>query len=108
MFFLFLLCQWYKLEPHAENTFLVIVADDFENTNFRGVFYVEPDAKALVVIAYMHHTDGFRGSFRQTLHVESAHCFLLRDELHTHREVLSQGFIDYFFDFCNLCFGWRF
>ena len=34
MFFLFLLCQWYKLEPHAENTFLVIVADDFENTNF--------------------------------------------------------------------------
>ena len=47
----------YNLKSHSKNTFLIIMADDFEGADFGGVFYMKTDAETFVIIAYMNHTD---------------------------------------------------
>ena len=90
---LFILCQWDDLESHSEDTFLVVMADDFEGSYFGSVFYMLADAKTFVIVAYMNHTNRVGCSFGQALHVEASHRFLLGDELHGHRQVLAEGFV---------------
>ena len=100
----FILCQWDDLESHSEDTFLVVVADDFEGAYFGSVLYVLTDAEAFIIVAYMNNANRVRGSFGQALHVEASQSFLLGDELHGHWQVLAEGFVHDFFYFLDLCF----
>ena len=104
VFRFFILYQWDYLESHPEDTFLVVMADDFEGAYFGSVLYVLTDAEAFIIVAYMNNANRVRGSFGQALHVEASHSFLLGDELHGHWQVLAEGFVHDFFYFLDLCF----
>ena len=51
----FVLCQRKDFETHSENSFLIVVTDDFEGSYFGSVFHMKPDTETFVVIAYMHY-----------------------------------------------------
>ncbi len=56
------------------------MADDFEAADFRCVAHVQPDAKALVVVADFHHAHRFRRIVGQAAQVEARFGFGLHNE----------------------------
>ena len=82
-----------QFETHAEDTVLVVGADNPESTYFGSVAHVLSDAETFVVIAYLYDAYGIGRSFGQPLHVEPVGGLGLRDELGGYLEVSADDFI---------------
>ena len=94
-----------QLETHPENSFLIVVADDFERTDFGSILYVCPYAQTFVIISYFHNAYGLRCIFRQALEVETVHRFLLGDEFGRDVQVLRDHFVHLCLYLLDFLFG---
>ena len=96
-----------QFETHSPpfGFFIPVVADDFEGSYFRGVFYVRSQTKTFVIIAYFHYAYSFRSIFRQSFQVKASLCFFLRDEFCGNIQSLRNHCIYGFFQSFYIFFG---